>query len=158
MIRTINVLLVEDNAADVDLTREMLSSTKFDIKLSVATDGVEAIDYLNGAGSWSEPGQPALILLDLNLPRKDGRQVLAILKSHDELRRVPVVILSSSNSKKDITSCYNLGANCYIVKPIELDAYRALVRRLEDFWFGSAELPQRESHSMATRIGFADQR
>jgi chemotaxis family two-component system response regulator Rcp1 len=104
MNETINVLLVEDNAADVDLTREMLSSTKFDIKLSVATDGVEAIDYLNGVGSWSEPGHPTLILLDLNLPRKDGRQVLAVLKTHDELRRIPVVILSSSNSKKDITS------------------------------------------------------
>jgi CheY-like chemotaxis protein len=158
MINTINVLLVEDNAADVDLTREMLSSTKFDIKLSVATDGVEAIDYLNGVGSWSEPGQPTLILLDLNLPRKDGRQVLAVLKSHTELRRIPVVILSSSNSKKDVTSCYHLGANCYIVKPVELDAYRALVRRLEDFWLGSAELPQREGHSMATRIGFEEQR
>jgi chemotaxis family two-component system response regulator Rcp1 len=158
MNNTINILLVEDNAADVDLTREMLSSTKFDIKLSVATDGVEAIDYLNGVGSWSEPGQPTLILLDLNLPRKNGREVLAVLKSHDELRRIPVIILSSSNSKKDVTSCYNLGANCYIVKPVELDAYRGLVQRLEDFWLGAAELPHREGHSMATRIGFEEQR
>jgi two-component system, chemotaxis family, response regulator Rcp1 len=154
MTETIYVLLVEDNAADVDLTREMLSSTKFNIKLSVATDGVEAIDYLNGVGSWLEPGHPTLILLDLNLPRKDGRQVLAVLKNHDELRRIPVVILSSSNSKKDITSCYHLGANCYIVKPVELQAYRAIVRTLEDFWLGSAELPHREGHSVATRIGF----
>jgi two-component system, chemotaxis family, response regulator Rcp1 len=154
MTETINVLLVEDNAADVDLTREMLSSTKFNIKLFVATDGVEAIDYLNGAGSWSEPGHPTLVLLDLNLPRKDGRQVLAVLKNHDELRRIPVVILSSSNSKKEITSCYHLGANCYIVKPVELQAYRAIVRTLEDFWLGSAELPHREGHSMDTRSGF----
>ena len=154
MTETIYVLLVEDNAADVDLTREMLSSTKFNIKLSVATDGVEAIDYLNGVGSWSEPGHPTLILLDLNLPRKDGRQVLAVLKNHDELRRIPVVILSSSNSKKDITSCYHLGANCYIVKPVELQAYRAVVRTLEDFWLGSAELPHREGHSFATMFGF----
>jgi two-component system response regulator len=154
MTETINVLLVEDNAADVDLTREILSSTKFDIKLSVATDGVEAIDYLNGVGSWSEPGHPTLILLDLNLPRKDGRQVLAVLKNHDELRRIPVVVLSSSNSKKDITSCYHLGANCYIVKPVELQAYRAIVRTLEDFWLGSAELPHREGHSFDTMFGF----
>lgn len=154
MTETIHVLLVEDNAADVDLTREMLSTTKFDIKLSIATDGVEAIDYLNGVGSWSEPGHPTLILLDLNLPRKDGRQVLAVLKNHDELRRIPVVILSSSNSKKDITSCYHLGANCYIVKPVELHSYRAIVRTLEEFWLGSAELPHREGHSMATRFGF----
>ena len=154
MTNTINVLLVEDNEADVDLTREMLSATKFDIKLSVATDGVEAIDFLNGAGSWSEPGLPTLILLDLNLPRKDGRQVLAVLKNHDELRRIPVVVLSSSNSKKDVTSCYHLGANCYIVKPVDLKAYRAIVRTLEEFWLGSVELPNRDGHSMATRIGF----
>jgi two-component system response regulator len=96
MISAIHILLVEDNAADVDLTREALASTKFDIKLSVAKDGVEAIDFLNGAGTWSEPGHPTLILLDLNLPRKDGRQVLAVIKGHDEFRRIPVVILSSS--------------------------------------------------------------
>jgi chemotaxis family two-component system response regulator Rcp1 len=113
---------------------------------------------LNGVGNWSEPGQPTLILLDLNLPRKDGRQVLAVLKSHDELRRIPVVVLSSSNSKKDVTSCYHLGANCYIVKPVDLDAYRALVRRLEDFWLGLVELPYREGHSIATRISFEEQR
>jgi len=81
----------------------------------------------------------------------------AVLKSHDELRRIPVIILSSSNSKKDVTSCYNLGANCYIVKPVELEAYRGLVQRLEDFWLGAAELPHREGHSMATRIGFEQQ-
>jgi CheY-like chemotaxis protein len=154
MTREIHVLLVEDNEADADLTRESLSSTKFNIKLSVAKDGVEALDFLNGAGNWSAPGQPTLIVLDLNLPRKDGRQVLAIIKSDDLLRRIPVVILSSSNAEKDITSCYNLGANCYMVKPVELNAYRALVRTLEDFWLGAAELPRRNGHSMATRIGY----
>ncbi len=154
MIGSIHVLLVEDNAADVDLTRETLAATKFDIKLSVAKDGVEAIDFLTGMGSWSEPGHPTLILLDLNLPRKDGRQVLGVLKGHDELRRIPVVILSSSDSEKDITSCYNLGANCYIVKPVDLHAYRALVRTLEDFWLGAAKLPQRDGHSIATGVGY----
>ena len=155
MNKEIHVLLVEDNEADVELTRDMLSTNKFDIKLSVAKDGVEAIDFLNGAGSWSEPGHPTLVLLDLNLPRKDGRQVLAVLKSHDELRRIPVVVLSSSDSEKDITNCYHLGANCYMVKPIDLQAYRTIVRTLEDYWLGAASLPRREGHSSATSIGYA---
>jgi two-component system response regulator len=128
-----HVLLVEDNEADIDLTREALESTRFDIKLSVAKDGVEAIEFLDGVGSWSEPGHPTLILLDLNLPRKNGRQVLAVIKGHEQFRRIPVVVLSSSDSEKDITSCYELGANCYIVKPVELHAYRAIIRTLEDF-------------------------
>jgi CheY-like chemotaxis protein len=154
MISAIHVLLVEDNAADVDLTRETLAATKFEINLSVAKDGIEAIDFLNDAGSWSEPGQPTLILLDLNLPRKDGRQVLAVIKSDDALRRIPVIILSSSDSEKDITSCYNLGANCYIVKPTGLLAFRAAVRGLEEFWLGAVTLPRRNGHSMATAIGY----
>ena len=100
MNKEIHVLLVEDNEADVELTRDMLATNQFDVKVSVAKDGIEAIDFLNGAGSWSEPGHPTLVLLDLNLPRKDGRQVLAVLKSHDELRRIPVVVLSSSDPKR----------------------------------------------------------
>jgi two-component system, chemotaxis family, response regulator Rcp1 len=158
MIKTIHVLLVEDNAADLDLTRATLVATNlatnFEIKFSVAKDGVEAIDFLYGAGNWSEPGNPTLILLDLNLPRKDGRQVLAVIKSDDTLRRIPVVVLSSSDSEKDITSCYNLGANCYIVKPVELHAYRAAVRKLEDFWLSAAALPNLEGHSDATHVGY----
>jgi two-component system, chemotaxis family, response regulator Rcp1 len=154
MINAIHVLLVEDNAADIDLTSEMLASTNFNIKLSVAKDGVEAIDFLNGAGSWSEPGHPTLILLDLNLPRRDGRQVLAVIKGDDLFRRIPVVILSSSDSEKDITSCYQLGANSYVVKPVELQAYRAAVRKLEDFWLSTATLPRRDGHSMSTHIGY----
>jgi two-component system, chemotaxis family, response regulator Rcp1 len=150
----IHVLLVEDNAADVDLTRETLDLVKFDGKLSVARDGVEAIEFLNGAGSWDRPGHPTLILLDLNLPRKDGRQVLAVLKSDDLFRRIPVVILSSSDSEKDITSCYNLGANCYIVKPVDLQAYRDIVRALEDFWLVAAKLPRHDGHSNASGIGY----
>jgi chemotaxis family two-component system response regulator Rcp1 len=154
MINAIHVLLVEDNAADIDLTSEMLASTNFNIKLSVAKDGVEAIDFLNGAGSWSEPGHPTLILLDLNLPRRDGRQVLAVIKGDDLFRRIPVVILSSSDSEKDVASCYQLGANSYVVKSVELQAYRAAVRKLEDFWLGTATLPQRDGHSTSTHIGY----
>ncbi len=150
----IHVLLVEDNAADVDLAREMLSSSKFDIKLTVAGDGIEALDFLNGEGNWSEPEVPTLILLDLNLPRKDGRQLLGVLKNHDEFRRIPIVVLSGSDSEKDVTSCYHLGANCYIVKPDNLHDFRTLVRTLEDFWLGAAKLPRRDGHSLATSIGF----
>ena len=150
----IHVLLVEDNPADIDLTREMLASSRFQIRVSVAMDGVDAIKFLNESGSASEPGHPTLILLDLNLPRKDGRQVLAVMKSDDQFRRIPVVILSSSDSEKDITNCYDLGANCYIVKPTDLGSFRELVRTLEDFWLGAVTLPQRGGHSMATGIGY----
>jgi two-component system, chemotaxis family, response regulator Rcp1 len=153
MRRAIHVLLVEDNPADADLTSETLTEGG-DIDLSVAKDGVEALEMLQNDGSWSELGRPTLILLDLNLPRKDGRQVLAVLKTHDLLRRLPVVVLSSSESDKDITSCYELGANCYITKPVDLQAFRATVRSIEDFWLGKARLPKREGHSSATRIEY----
>jgi chemotaxis family two-component system response regulator Rcp1 len=155
MTKAIHVLLVEDNEADVELTRDMFASTKSDIKMSVARDGIEAIDFLKRAGNNSELGYPTLILLDLNLPRKDGRQVLAVLKANDEFRRIPVVVLSSSDSEKDITNCYDLGANCYIVKPHDLQAYRAVVRMLEDYWLGAVSLPRREGHSNAAGIGYA---
>jgi CheY-like chemotaxis protein len=143
----VHILLVEDNEADVDLARAMLASTKINTKFSVARDGVEAIEFLSGQGRSAEPDHPMLILLDLNLPRKDGRQVLAVLKGDEQLRRIPVIVLSSSDSEKDITNCYHLGANCYIIKPNDLTAYRTLVRTLEDYWLGSARLPRREGQS-----------
>lgn len=150
----IHVLLVEDNAADVELIRRTLDAGRREIKLSVATNGVEAIEFLHGAGSWSEPGFPTLIVLDLNLPRKDGRQLLAVLKGDDRFRRIPVIVLSSSDSERDITNCYNLGANCYIVKPSGLDAFRAAMRTLQAFWLDLSALPRREGHSIATSIGY----
>lgn len=153
MKRLIHILLVEDNPADADLTSETLMSTNENIDLSIAKDGVEALELLHNDGSWCDPGRPTLILLDLNLPRKDGRQVLALIKSHDLLRRIPVVVLSSSDSENDVTSCYQLGANCYIAKPGDLQAYRAVVRSLEEFWLGKVTLPRRDSHSMDDRIG-----
>ena len=153
MKKAIHILIVEDNPADADLTSETLMSLNEEIDLSVARDGVEALNILDSDGSWCDPGRPTLILLDLNLPRKDGRQVLAVLKTHDLLRRIPVVILSSSESEKDITSCYHLGANCYINKPGDLQAYRAVVRSLEEFWLGKVKLPRRDGHSSDTRIG-----
>jgi two-component system, chemotaxis family, response regulator Rcp1 len=137
MISSTQVLLVEDNPADVDLMRDALNSTRFDIELSVAKDGIEAIDVLRGAGDWSEPRRPSLILLDLNMPRRDGRQLLALLKTQDIFRRIPAVVLSASNSESDILNCYDLGASCYIVKPDNLHDYRAVVRKLFDFWLGT---------------------
>jgi two-component system, chemotaxis family, response regulator Rcp1 len=153
MRKRVHVLLVEDNPADADLTSETLAES-VDVQVSVAKDGVEALELLENDGEWSEPGRPTLILLDLNLPRKDGRQVLAVLKTHDQLRRIPVVILSSSEADKDITSCYELGANCYITKPVDLQTFRATVRSVEDFWLARARLPRREGHSPATRIAY----
>ena len=153
MKKAIHILIVEDNPADADLTSETLMAMNADIDISVAKDGVEALNVLDNDGRWCDPGRPTLILLDLNLPRKDGRQVLAVLKTHDLLRRIPVVILSSSESEKDITSCYQLGANCYLIKPGDLQAYRAVVRSLEEFWLGKAKLPRRDGHSVDTRIG-----
>ena len=155
MTTAIHILLVEDNAADVDLTRDALASTQYEVKLSVAKDGVEAIDFLRGALEVSSPGQPMLILLDLNLPRKDGRQLLAMLKSEDAFRRIPATILSASELESDVTSCYNLGANRYIVKPDNLQDYRSVVRKQLEFWLGVVKLPRHEGHSAGTQIGYA---
>jgi CheY-like chemotaxis protein len=154
MTGKVHVLLVEDNEADIDLTREMLAASRFDIRLSVAKDGVEAIEFLENAANWSEPGRPTLILLDLNLPRKDGRQVLAVIKNNAQFRRLPVVVLSSSDAEKDITSCYDLGANSYIAKPADLNSFREAVRTLENYWLGLVKLPRHEGHSAATAIGY----
>jgi two-component system, chemotaxis family, response regulator Rcp1 len=152
MKRPNHILLVEDNPADADLTSETLAEC-LDVDISLAKDGVEALEILNNDGSWSAQGRPTLILLDLNLPGKDGRQVLAVLKTHALLRRIPVVILSSSDSDRDITSCYELGANCFITKPLDLQAFRDTVRMVEQFWLGRARLPRRDGHTMETRIG-----
>lgn len=152
MKKRIHILLVEDNPADADLTTEILTSTD-EVDVSLAKDGVEALMMLEGDGDWSQQGRPTLILLDLNLPRKDGRQVLAVLKAHHLLRRIPVIVLSSSESDFDVANCYELGANCYITKAMDLQSYRATVSAVEAFWLGKAKLPRRDGHSMATRIG-----
>lgn len=153
MRKSIHILMVEDNPADADLAIEILKSTNNNIDVSVARDGVEALELLENDGNWCDQGRPTLIVLDLNLPRKDGRQVLAIIKTHDLLRRIPVVILSSSDSDRDVTGCYELGANCYIAKPGDLQAYRAVVRSLEEFWLGKVTLPRRDGHSLDVSLG-----
>ncbi len=139
--KPVNILMVEDNPADADLLRQALKTSAIvNNKLSVASDGVEAMEFLRREASG--PERPDLVILDLNLPKKDGRAVLSEIKSDPDLRRIPTVILTSSRADVDIFHCYDRHANCYIVKPMELDQFFAAVRRIEDFWFATAELPR----------------
>ena len=141
MSKPIDVLLVEDNPADVDLTRESLDSSRLFVNLHVAVDGVEALDFLYRRGSFEMVPRPDLILLDLNLPRRDGRQVLAEIKADSTLRRIPVVVLTSSEAETDIVKTYDLGANCYISKPLDLGRFQDIVSAIEGFWFTVVRLP-----------------
>jgi CheY-like chemotaxis protein len=128
------ILLVEDNPADVRLTREAFKTSKTESVLTVVKDGVEAMDYLHHVAGYADAQTPDLILLDLNLPRKDGREVLAEIKGDAELKRIPVVILTTSRAEKDIIAAYNLNANCYIVKPADLEQFFEVIRNTEQFW------------------------
>ncbi len=135
------MLLVEDNPGDVDLAREALADSKIHNQLLVVDDGVKAMEFLRREGPYTSAPRPDLILLDLNLPRKDGREVLAEIKSDDNLRRIPVVILTSSKAEKDILQSYNLHANCYISKPIDLNQFMLVVKSIESFWLSMVVLP-----------------
>ena len=137
----IDILLVEDNPGDVVLTREALKEAKVRNNLFVAQDGVEAMEFLRGQGKHKDSPRPHLVLLDLNLPRKDGRQVLAEIKNDPELRRIPVVILTTSKSEEDILRSYDLHANCYVTKPVDLEQFIHVVRSIEDFWLTIVRLP-----------------
>ncbi|MCX6543697.1 MAG: response regulator [Acidobacteria bacterium] len=139
--RPIEILLIEDNPGDVDLTREGLAGFKVLNTLHVAADGIEAMDFLRRTGQYADVPRPDLILLDLNLPRKNGREVLAEVKSDDELRRIPIVILTTSKEEEDILRSYNLHANCYITKPIDLTQFINVVHSIEDFWLTVVKLP-----------------
>jgi chemotaxis family two-component system response regulator Rcp1 len=139
--KPIEILLVEDNPGDVDLAREGLAGFKVNNTLHVAADGIEAMDFLRHNGKYAGVPRPDLILLDLNLPRKDGREVLAEVKSDDSLRRIPVVILTTSKEEEDILKSYNLHANCYITKPIDLGQFIKVVQSIEDFWLTVVKLP-----------------
>jgi CheY-like chemotaxis protein len=140
--RAISILLVEDNPGDVRLTREALREGKVRNELQVARDGVEALDLLARRGPFADAARPDLILLDLNLPRKDGREVLAELKADQNLRRIPVVVLTTSQAEKDIRASYDLHANCYISKPVDLDRFIEVVKSIDGFWLGVAALPR----------------
>jgi CheY-like chemotaxis protein len=139
--RPVEVLLVEDNPGDVRLTREALREGKIRNNLHVARDGVEALAFLRRQGGHAGAPRPDLILLDLNLPRKDGREVLTEIKDDATLRQIPVVVLTSSQAEEDIIRAYDLHANCYISKPVDLDQFINVVRSIEDFWFTVVKLP-----------------
>jgi len=137
----IDILLVEDNPGDVRLTMEALKEAKLLNKIAHVPDGVEAIAYLRKEGKYKEASRPDLILLDLNLPKKDGREVLAEIKSDLGLKRIPVVILTTSRAEQDILRAYNLHANCYITKPVDLDQFIRVAKSIDDFWFTMVRLP-----------------
>jgi chemotaxis family two-component system response regulator Rcp1 len=137
----IQVLLVEDNPGDVRLTQEAFKDAKVHLEMHVVNDGVEAIDFLNRRGEYADSPRPDLILLDLNLPRKDGRDVLAEVKADSSFKSIPVVILTTSASDVDIESSYLLHANCYIAKPVDLDGFLTVVRSIDNFWFSVVKLP-----------------
>ncbi|MEH1937356.1 MAG: response regulator [Nostoc sp.] len=140
-IMPIEVLLVEDNPGDAQLTRIALEDSKFSIHLNVVEDGVEAMAFLRKQEKYAKVAQPHIVLLDLNLPRKDGREVLAEIKGDEKLKRIPVVILTTSQSEEDILKAYNLYANCYITKPVDFDQFVKVVQSIENFWFAIVKLP-----------------
>ncbi len=139
----IEILLVEDNPGDVRLTIEALKEGKIANHMSIAEDGIEAMAFLHREGKYKKAPKPDLILLDLNLPKKNGREVLAEIKMDPYLKSIPVVILTSSEAEKDIVATYNLHANCYITKPVDFNQFINVVRSIEEFWFKLVKLPPR---------------
>ena len=141
-MKEIEILLVEDNPGDVRLTEEALREGKVKNRLHVARDGVEAIEFLRRQGKHADAPRPDLVLLDLNLPRKDGREVLAEIKSDPQLKTLPVVVLTTSSAEADILRTYSLHANCYIQKPVDLDQFVQVVKSIDDFWLTIVRLPK----------------
>jgi two-component system response regulator len=139
--RCFEILLVEDDVRDIDLTKEVLKDSKFQLNLNVVRDGVEAIAYLRQQGKYTNATQPDLVLLDLNLPRLDGREVLQAIKTDSNLKLIPIVVLTTSDLDEDVMQAYDLGANCYVNKPLGLEEFIQLVRLIEDFWFTIVKLP-----------------
>lgn len=140
-VRPIEILLVEDNPGDIRLMRESFKDAKVRNNINHVGDGITALAYLRREGPYARAPRPDIILLDLNLPKKDGREVLAVIKSDDDLRRIPVVILTTSRAEEDIVKSYDLHANCYISKPVDLEQFMHVVRSIENFWFTIVILP-----------------
>lgn len=138
-----DILLVEDNPGDIRLTQEALKEGAIPHILNVVTDGAEALKYLFKEEPYTHATSPDLILLDLNLPKKDGREVLARVKSYPELKRIPVLVLTTSNAESDITKSYDLHANCYITKPVDFNSFIEVIKSIEKFWLTTARLPTR---------------
>lgn len=141
--RPIQVLLVEDDPGDVRLTEEALKRSKLLVMMTVVGDGEQALQYLRRVGPYAGAVRPDLVLLDLNLPKVDGREVLAAVKADPDLRPIPVVVLTTSAADSDILKAYGLGGNCYITKPVGFDEFRRIVRAIEEFWFEVVKLPPR---------------
>ena len=141
-VRPVQILLVEDNAGDVGLTIEAFKEAQMLNKLTVVKNGIEALSLLRRQGQYAHAGRPDLILLDLNLPKKDGRKVLAEIKGDANLKQIPVVVLTTSEDEQDVSECYNLHANCYIVKPLDLDRFITVIKSIEDFWLKIVALPK----------------
>lgn len=139
--KEIEILLIEDSPGDVRLTVEALKEAKVHNRLSVVQDGVEAIEFLQKKGPFKDATRPDLILLDLNLPRKDGREVLAEIKNDPKLRQIPVVVLTTSRTEADVLQAYDLHANCYITKPVDFRQFMTVVKSIEDFWLTVVKLP-----------------
>lgn len=139
--RAINILLVEDNPGDARLTLEAFRDAKVRNDFRIVGDGLEAMAFLYRKDNYADAPRPDIILLDLNLPRKDGRQVLEEIKTDEDLRRIPVAVLTTSRAERDILASYNLHANCYITKPVDLDEFIRVVRGIEDFWLSIVKLP-----------------
>jgi CheY-like chemotaxis protein len=137
----IEILLVEDNPGDARLAIELLKEAKVYNRLTVVPDGVEALAYLRRQGKYKEAARPDLVLLDLNLPRMDGRQVLKEIRGDETLRRIPVVVLTTSEAEEDILRAYDLTANCYVTKPVDLDQFVKVVQSIENFWLSIVKLP-----------------
>jgi CheY-like chemotaxis protein len=141
--KIVDILLVEDNSGDARLAQEALKDSKVRNKLHIVPDGMAATDFLFNRGDYKDAPKPDLIILDLNLPKKDGREVLAEIKGDENLKRIPVVILTISRAEEDILKTYNLHANCFITKPLNLDKFLEVVKSIEDFWLTIVKLPNR---------------
>lgn len=141
LMEPIDILLVEDSEGDVRLIREALKEGRLLNNLFVAKNGVEAMDFLSKSGNFPDAVRPDLVILDLNLPKKDGREVLEDIKTNPDFKRIPVVILTTSSAERDILASYNMHANCYIVKPLDMDQFIEVVKSIEDFWLSIVQLP-----------------
>jgi CheY-like chemotaxis protein len=140
-VKEIEILMVEDNPADVRLAMEVLKENKMHNHVGIVGDGEEAIAYLRKTGKYANAPRPDLVLLDLNLPRKDGREVLAEIKADPDLHRIPIVVLTTSSAEEDVLRAYNLNANCYITKPVDFEQFVRVVKSIQDFWFSVVKLP-----------------
>lgn len=156
-MKLIDILVVEDNSGDARLIREVMKDNKIFSSFYLAKDGVEAMEFLNRKGKFKTSPKPDLIILDLNLPKKDGREVLSEIKNDEKLKHIPIVIMTISQAEEDILRSYNLHANCYITKPIDLNQFIKVVKSIEDFWFSIVKLPPKDDLVESPQKDFTSQ-